>query len=80
MVPNPMLSKIGRTAKGTFSEHSLEATARRIYLVIECDFSVFEKPPTQARIGSELRRFVLSLPIPRTRRRIVWQYPQIDQC
>ena len=41
MVPSPMLTKIGRTTKGTLSEHTKEATARRIYLAIEFDFSIY---------------------------------------
>jgi hypothetical protein len=39
IVPNPMLAPIGRTQDGRYSEHSLEATARRVYQVIEFDFS-----------------------------------------
>lgn len=42
MVPSPMLSKIGRTGKGKLSEHSLEATADRVYLAIEFDFTIYE--------------------------------------
>ncbi len=42
MVPSPMLSKVGRTAKGTLSEHSLDATADRVYLAIEFDFATHE--------------------------------------
>lgn len=40
IVPSPMISVWGRTTKGTMSEHSKEATADRVYLVIEFDFSI----------------------------------------
>ena len=39
IVPNPMLRVQGLTKGGKISEHSLDATAARVYLVIECDFS-----------------------------------------
>jgi hypothetical protein len=42
IVPNPMLHKAGLTRAGKVSEHTLDATAARIYLVIECDFSKYE--------------------------------------
>jgi hypothetical protein len=39
MVANPMFAKIGLTRYGKPSEHTLDATAHRIYLPIECDFT-----------------------------------------
>jgi hypothetical protein len=39
IVPNPMLRTEGVTQTGRLSQHTLAATASRIYLVIECDFS-----------------------------------------
>jgi hypothetical protein len=38
IVPNPMLRKVGTTASGKLSQHTFDATASRVYLVIECDF------------------------------------------
>jgi hypothetical protein len=38
IVPNPMVSVWGRTDDGKLSQHSLEATGKRVYLVIEFDF------------------------------------------
>jgi hypothetical protein len=38
IVPNPMLRTEGATKAGRLSQHTLDATAARIYLVIECDF------------------------------------------
>jgi hypothetical protein len=43
IVPNPMLTVKGYTQQGTISEHTKEATARRIYLVVEFDFSEFAR-------------------------------------
>jgi hypothetical protein len=43
MVPNPMLSVNGQTQSGRTSEHTKEATARRVYQVIEFDFSAKDK-------------------------------------
>jgi hypothetical protein len=37
-----MIAPRGRTTKGTISQHSKEATADRVYLVIEFDFSFFK--------------------------------------
>jgi hypothetical protein len=39
IVANPMLREIGLTQGGKESQHTLEATAARVYLPIECDFS-----------------------------------------
>jgi hypothetical protein len=38
IVPSPMLSIWGQTKDGRLSQHSLEATGRRVYQVIEFDF------------------------------------------
>jgi hypothetical protein len=38
IVPNPMLAKLGKTQDGKASAHSLEATGRRVYQIIEFDF------------------------------------------
>jgi hypothetical protein len=39
IVPNPMLRSQGLTKGGKVSQHTLDATAARVYLVVECDFS-----------------------------------------
>jgi hypothetical protein len=51
IVPNPSLDFFGHTAAGHLSEHTLEKTARPVYLVIEFDFSEF------ARDGKTLSRW-----------------------
>lgn len=38
IVPNPMLNPSGHTKDGKLSQHSLEATGRRVYQIIEFDF------------------------------------------
>jgi hypothetical protein len=38
IVPNPMVNVWGHTKDGKLSQHSLEATGRRVYQVIEFDF------------------------------------------
>jgi hypothetical protein len=44
IVPNPMVSETGhRKSDGAETEHSLEATARRVYLVVEFDFAKFAR-------------------------------------
>jgi hypothetical protein len=43
IVPNPMLTEAGRTKSGKWSKHSLEATAARVYLVIEFDFEALDQ-------------------------------------
>jgi hypothetical protein len=44
IVPNPMLRVLGRTkVENRLSEHTLERTARRVYLVVEFDFSEFAR-------------------------------------
>ena len=54
IVPNPMLGVLGRTkVENRLSEHTLERTARRVYLVVEFDFSEF------ARDGSTLSEWEL---------------------
>lgn len=42
IVANPMLRKVGLTASGKQSQHTLDATAAPIYLPIECDFSRYD--------------------------------------
>jgi hypothetical protein len=39
IVPNPMFAPSGLTQAGKQSQHTLDATAARTYLVIECDFA-----------------------------------------
>jgi hypothetical protein len=44
MVPNPMVQVFGHPeGEERLSEHTKEATARRVYLVIEFDFSLFAR-------------------------------------
>jgi hypothetical protein len=39
VVPSPMRTRLARTAEGRYSEHSLEGTGPRTFMVIEFDFS-----------------------------------------
>jgi hypothetical protein len=39
IVPSPMRSQYGRTAEGRWSEHSLDGTGPRLFLVVEFDFA-----------------------------------------
>jgi hypothetical protein len=43
MAPNPMIRKFGITQDGRRSEHTKDATARRVYQVVEFDFSEKDK-------------------------------------
>jgi hypothetical protein len=43
MVPNPMIAVAGITQDGRWSEHTKHATAKRVYQVIEFDFSEKDK-------------------------------------
>jgi hypothetical protein len=43
LVPNPMVSVLGQTQDGRPSEHTKSATAKRVYQVIEFDFSEKDK-------------------------------------
>jgi hypothetical protein len=43
IVPNPMLAIRGKTQEGKLSEHTLEATAKRVYQVIEFDFAEYDR-------------------------------------
>jgi hypothetical protein len=43
IVPNPMLTEAARTKSGKWSKHTLEATAARVYLVIEFDFVALDR-------------------------------------
>lgn len=43
MVPNPMVSVLGQTQDGRPSEHTKSATAKRVYQVVEFDFSEKDK-------------------------------------
>ncbi len=54
--PNPMLDYKGRTQDGKLSEHSKAATAARIYLVIEFDFSEFARDGVTESIWAPLVR------------------------
>jgi hypothetical protein len=38
IVPNPMLAKVGKTQDGKASAHTLDATGRRVYQIVEFDF------------------------------------------
>jgi hypothetical protein len=43
LVPNPMVSVLGQTQDGRPSEHTKSATAKRVYQVVEFDFSEKDK-------------------------------------
>jgi hypothetical protein len=49
IVPNPMLEDGGYTQEGHWSSHCLEATAARVYQVVEFDFATLDRKgnPTQ---------------------------------
>lgn len=57
MVPNPMLSITGQTQSGRGSEHSKAATARRVYQVIEFDFSELDKTGEETLWASLVRKW-----------------------
>jgi hypothetical protein len=62
IVPNPMLNVFGRTKiENRPSEHTLEQTARRVYLVIEFDFTEFARDGKDAismgSLGQGMARF-----------------------
>jgi hypothetical protein len=57
IVPNPMLAPKGRTRDtGRLSEHTLEATAARVYLVVEFDFSEFARDGVTPSLWAPLVR------------------------
>jgi hypothetical protein len=57
IVPNPMVAINGHTKDdGHLSEHTLEATAARVYLVIEFDFSEFARDGKTPSIWAPLVR------------------------
>jgi hypothetical protein len=56
VVPNPMLAYEGMTQKGTPSSHTKQATARRVYQVIEFDFAEKCRDQTKDSIFAPLVR------------------------
>ena len=46
ITPNPMVSQSGLTKEGKESQHTLEATSKRIYQVVEFDFSAVDRNGT----------------------------------
>jgi hypothetical protein len=59
MVPNPMLGPAGVTRGGKTSAHTLDATAARVYLPIECDFARFHRDGTPTEFLSLIDAWVL---------------------
>jgi len=59
IVPNPMISRTGRTLDGRLSEHSLANTGKRRFLVIEFDPAKWAdlRPVERAEHGSEDRYY-----------------------
>ena len=59
-MPNPMWKPVGRTQDGKLSQHTLENTAARVYLVVEFDFAEFapdgKTPTLWAPLVREWRR------------------------
>lgn len=43
IVPSPMVASAGPTREGKESQHSLSGTGRRVYLVVEFDFSAIDR-------------------------------------
>jgi hypothetical protein len=56
IVPSPMLERFGKTREGKRSEHTLEQTAERVYLVVEFDFSEYARDGVQETIFAPLVR------------------------
>jgi len=57
IVPNPMVTRLGHTKDdGHLSEHTLDATAAWVYLVIEFDFSEFVRDDKTPSISASLVR------------------------
>jgi hypothetical protein len=56
IVPNPMLRVSGLTQEGKVSEHTKEATAARVYQVIEFDFSEFTQDGVTETVWAPLVR------------------------
>lgn len=54
IVPNPMIEPVGLTKSGKWSEHAQSSTGRRVYLVIEFDFSQFERDGVTPTIWAPL--------------------------
>jgi hypothetical protein len=57
MVPNPMVATSGQTQDGRPSQHTKQATAKRVYLCIEFDFSERDKNGNDT-IWAPLARFL----------------------
>lgn len=55
MVPNPMAEVHGLTQDGKWSEHSKQATARRVYLIVEFDFAEFDKDRRETKWTPQIR-------------------------
>jgi hypothetical protein len=56
IVPNPMLAIRAKTKSGKVSEHTLEATGRQVYQVIEFDFSLKNRDGSADSIWEPLVR------------------------
>jgi hypothetical protein len=57
LVPAPMLAIKGQTQDGSQSEHSKEATARRVYQVVEFDFAELDRNGQETLWTSLIRRW-----------------------
>jgi hypothetical protein len=56
IVPNPMVAETGLTQEGKPSQHSLRATAARVYLPLEFDFSEYARDGSTETIWRPLVR------------------------
>jgi hypothetical protein len=57
VVPSPMTAERGRTKTGYLSDHTLDNTGSRRFLVNECDFSIFARDgKTETRYAPLIRR------------------------
>jgi hypothetical protein len=57
IAPNPMVSLSGLTKDGKESQHTLEATSKRIYQVVEFDFSAVDRNGTPTIYAPLLERW-----------------------
>jgi hypothetical protein len=57
IVPNPMVARTGLTKEGKESQHTLQATARRVYQVVEFDFAETDRNGTPTVYAPLLERW-----------------------
>jgi hypothetical protein len=60
IVPTPMLSVWGKTQAGKLSQHTKEATGKRVYLVVEFDFAEIDRQGKPTRWTELIRKWRIS--------------------